>query len=273
MSRPSIGDTHPEVVEHIRLLFEYDHSYRQIADMVSRATGLKISRQLVFRVIKSFRDKLEKVSHSKRDKECPDCHSHLIMELNNPDDPDRLVCGVCRVVLERRIRLVVPKGVQVSQYQPSNRLSFNGLGQGNPDAVLIHAINAANPQFKKREGDYRAFMTKLSELKNRVGVDERIKKLKETACRRLVQFGFDKHHLIGDDVGRLIDLFYEQYIRPIANCFQPKRYQTIADSAIAVVLDKFFPEKSSFFEAKLQSDFNIISKMRSFSQKKRNTTK
>jgi len=162
-----------------------------------------------------------------------------------------------------RIRFVVPEASQLEQYMPSNRLNFNRLGQGNPDALLVHALNSANPEFKKRQRDYREIMQKLWALKKHLGMDERLKRLKDGASKRLAELGFNKkrHFAISDHVGRLIESFYERHIQALPECFQVKDYGLIVDSAISVVLENYCPENKC---SQLQADFRIKSLMKQF---------
>jgi len=120
---------------------------------------------------------------------------------------------------------VVPKEVQLAEYMPSNRLNFSRLGQGNLTPLLIQAINSVNPQFKRRNGDYKIFMQKLWTLKKHLGVDDRLKKLKDRASKRLADLGFSKrkHFVLSDQVGRLIESFFEQYVKSLPECFQEIR--------------------------------------------------
>jgi len=108
---------------------------------------------------------------------------------------------------------------------PSNRLNFSRLGQGNLTPLLIQAINSVNPQFKRRNGDYKIFMQKLWTLKKHLGVDDRLKKLKDRASKRLADLGFSKrkHFVLSDQVGRLIESFFEQYVKSLPECFQEIR--------------------------------------------------
>jgi len=158
--------------------------------------------------------------------------------------------------------VVVPKETQIESYMPSNKLNFSRLGQGNPEALLIDAINRANPEFKKRNGDYREFMLKLWTLKEHLGIDDRLKKLKDRAPKRLAELGFNKRHFaISDQVGGLIESFYERHIQALPECFQVKDYSLIIDSAIAIVLESFYPEERC---SQLQADFRIKSLMKQF---------
>ena len=271
MAKPRrIVDAHPEIGDHIRLLHEYNHPYREIAEMVSRVNGQRVSRSLVWRTIKASqcnRDKISELSQAKRDRECPSCHSHLIVELNNPEDPDRSVCGICGLVLERKIRFVIPKETQLESYMPSNRLNFSRLGQGNPTPLLIQAINSVNPQFKKRNGDYREFMLKLWELKAHLGIDDRLKKLKDRASKRLAELGFHKkrHYLISNEVGLVLDRFFAKYIRSLPEILQIKSYNLIVDTAIAIILESYYPENKC---SQLQADFRLKSLMKQFLARK-----
>jgi len=264
-----IVETHPEIKDHILLLAEYGHSVRQIAEMVSQVNGQKVSHQLVWRTVKVSqrnRDELKELYQQNRDRECPSCRSHLVVELSNPEDPDRFVCAVCGLVLERRIRFVVPKEVQLTEYMPSNKLNFHRLGQGNPEALLIDAINRVNPQFKRRNGDYREFMLKLWELKAHLGIDDRLKKLKDRASKRLAELGFTKrrHFVISDQVGRLIEGFFERHVKSLPECFQVKKYEFIIDSAIAVALEDY----SGSLPSSLQTDLRVKSLMKQFLPRK-----
>jgi len=257
-----IIDIHPEIRDHILLLAEYGHSCSQIAEMVSRVNGQKISDTLVWRTLQDYRNKSEEPFQNIRNRECPSCRSHLIVELNQPEDPDRYVCAVCGLVLERRIQFVVPKEVQLTEYMPSNRLNFSRLGQGNPTPLLIQAINSVNPQFKKRNGDYREFMLKLWELKAHLGIDDRLKKLKDRASKRLAGLGFNKrkHFVISDQVGRLIESFFERHVQSLPECFQVKKYEFIIDSAIAVALEDY----PGSLPSSLQTDLRVKSLMKQF---------
>jgi len=264
MARPRIVEKHPEVRDHILLLSQYSHSYREIARMVSAVNGQKISHQLVWRFLNERNsDETKELYQDKRDsRECPLCHSHLVMELNNAEDPDRFVCSVCGLVLERRVRFVIPKETQLESYMPSNRLNFQRLGQGNPEPLLIQAINSANPQFKRRNGDYREFMLKLWALKQHLGIDDRLKKLKDRASKRLAELGFNKrkHYAISNEVGRLIEAFFEHHVKSLPECFQVKKYEFIIDSAIAVVLEDY----PGNLPPSLQTDLRVKSLMKQF---------
>ena len=273
MSRGRIVDMHPEIGDHIRLLSEYGHGVRQIAEMVSRVNGQKVSHQLVWRTLKASqlnRDEFKELYQQKRDRRCPNCGSHLVVELNNPEDPDRSVCGICGLVLERRIRFVIPKEVQLTEYMPSNRLNFNRLGQGNPTPLLIQAINSANPKFRRRNGDYREFMLKLWELKAHLGIDDRLKRLKDRTSKRLAELGFDKrrHYRISNEAGRILEAFFERHVQALPECFQVKDYSLIVDSAIALVLESLLGEASSRYVVSLQTDFHVKSLMKQFLARK-----
>jgi len=264
-----IVEAHPELRDHILLLAEYGHSVRQIAEMVSKVNGQKVSHQLVWRTMKVSqlnRDEFKELYQQNRDRKCPICGSHLIVELNQPEDPDRYVCAVCGLVLERRIRFVVPKEVQLAEYMPSNRLNFSRLGQGSPTPLLIQAINSANPQFKKRNGDYREFMLKLWELKAHLGIDDRLKKLKDRASKRLAGLGFNKrkHYAISNEVGRLIEGFFERHVQSLPECFQVKKYEYIIDSAIALILEDY----PGNLPSSLQTDLRVKSLMKQFLPKR-----
>ena len=262
-----IVETHPEIKDHILLLGQYGHSVRQIAEMVSKVNGQKISSTLVWKTLRNYRNESEEPFRQNRNSECPSCFSHLILELNNPEDPDRFVCALCGLVLERKIRFIVPKETQLESYMPSNRLNFSRLGQGNPTPLLIQAINSANPQFKKRNGDYREFMLKLWELKAHLGIDDRLKKLKDRASKRLAELGFSKrrHFVISDQVGRLIEAFFERHVQALPECFQVKDYSIIIDSAIAIILESYYPENKC---SRLQADFRLKSLMKQFLPRK-----
>ncbi len=149
---------------------------------------------------------------------------------------------------------------------PSNRLNFSRVGQGNPTPLLIQAINSVNPQFKKRNGDYREFMSKLWELKAHLGIDDRLKKLKDRASKRLAELGFSKrkHFVISDHVGRLIEGFFERHVKSLPECFQVKKYEFIIDSAIAVALEDY----PRTLPSSLQTDLRVKSLMKQFLPKK-----
>jgi len=189
------------------------------------------------------------------------------VELNNPEDPDRSVCGICGLVLERKIRFVIPKETQLESYMPSNRLNFSRLGQGSPTPLLIQAINSANPQYKRRNGDYREFMLKLWELKAHLGIDDRLKKLKDRASKRLAELGFHKkrHYLISNEVGLVLDRFFAKYIRSLPEILQIKSYNLIVDTAIAIILESYYPENKC---SQLQADFRLKSLMKQFLARK-----
>jgi len=79
ISKRGIVDAHPEIGDHIWLLSEYGHSVREIAEIVSRVNGQKVSRSLVWRTIRSSqlnRDESSEPSQTNRDIECPNCFSH-----------------------------------------------------------------------------------------------------------------------------------------------------------------------------------------------------
>jgi len=263
-----ILDEHPEVRDHILLLSQYGHSNREIARMVSQVNGVKVSHDTVWRVVRNNSDMNDRLSDSQSDKSpraCPECSGRLF-QTADPDDPDRIVCQVCGLVLERRIRFVVPKEVQLTEYMPSNRLNFNRLGQGNPTPLLIQAINSVNPQFKMRNGDYREFMLKLWELKAHLGIDDRLKKLKDRASKRLAELGFNKrkHYAISNEVGRLIESFFERHVKSLPECFQVKKYEFIINSAIAVVLEDY----PGNLPSSLQTDLRVKSLMKQFLPRK-----
>jgi len=258
-------EVHPEIRDHILLLAPYGHSCREIARMVSAVNGVKISKNLVWRLLKGHEEELSQIKRDKPPQACPECTGRLF-QISDPDDPDRIVCQVCGLVLERRIRFVVPKEVQLAEYMPSNRLNFSRLGQGNPTPLLIQAINSANPHFKKRNGDYREFMSKLWELKAHLGIDDRLKKLKDRASKRLAELGFSKrrHFVISDQVGRLIEGFFERHVKSLPECFQVKKYEFIIDSAIAVALEDY----SGSLPSSLQTDLRVKSLMKQFLPRK-----
>jgi len=145
-------------------------------------------------------------------------------------------------------------------------ISSSRLEQGNPTPLLIQAINSANPQFRKRNGDYREFLLKLWKLKSRLGIYDRLKKLKDRASKRVAELGFNKrkHFVISDQVGRLIESFYERHIQALPECFQVKDYSLIIDSAIAVALEDHPMDLSS----SVQADFRIKSLMKQFLPRK-----
>lgn len=93
-------------------------------------------------------------------------------------------------------------------------------------------------------------------MKKHLGIDERLKRLKDRASKRLAELGFNKHEhpIVSDEIGKLLDNFYEQHVKPLPTCFQVKDYRLIVDSAIAVVLENFYPEKEF---SQLQSDFHV----------------
>jgi hypothetical protein len=256
-----IVEEHPELRDHILLLAEYGHSTRQIARMVSQVNGVRISKNLVWRLLKGHEKELSQTKRDKLPQACPECSGRLF-QIADPDDPDRIVCQVCGLVLERRIRFVVPKETQLESYMPSNRLNFSPLGQGNPTPLLIQAINSVNPHFKKRNGDYREFLLKLWALKEHLGVDDRLKKLKDRASKRLAELGFNKrkHYAISNEVGRLIEDFFEHHVKSLPECFQVKKYEFIIDSAIAVVLEDY----SGNLPSSLQTDLRVKSLMKEF---------
>lgn len=119
------------------------------------------------------------------------------------------------------------------------------------------------PEFKKRNGDYKAFMQKLWILKKHLGIDDRLKRLKDNASKLLVELDFNKreHPIVSDEIGKLLDNFYERHIKPIPSCFQIKDYSLIVDSAIAVILASFYPDDKC---SELQADFRIKSLMKQF---------
>jgi len=258
-------DIHPEIKDHILLLAPYGHSCREIARMVSAVNGVKVSHDTVWRIVREKSDKATSVSDKISDrappKQCPECSGRLF-QIADLSDPDRIVCSVCGLVLERKIRFVVSKEAQIESYMPSNKLNFNQLGQGNPEALLIDAINKANPQFKSRNGDYKQFMQKLWTLKQHLGIDDRLKKLKDRASKRLAELGFSKrrHFVISDQVGRLIEGFFERHVKSLPECFQVKKYEFIIDSAIAVVLEDY----SGNLPSSLQTDLRVKSLMKQF---------
>jgi len=266
MPRPRIVVGHPEIGDHIRLLIPYGHSDREIAWMVSQVNGVQISKNSVWRFRKENEEELSQMKWDKPLQACPECSGRLF-RIADPNDPDGILCQVCGLVLERRIRFVVPKEIQIESYMPSNKLNFTRLGQGNPEALLIDAINRTNPEFKKRNGDYREFMLKLWALKEHLGIDERLRKLKDRASKRLAELGFNKreHFVISDQVGRLIESFYEQHIQSLPECFQVKDYGLIVDTAIAIVVQSFYPEDKC---SQLQADFRIKSLMKQFLARK-----
>jgi len=139
-------------------------------------------------------------------------------------------------------------------------LNFSRLGQGNPTPLLIQAINSVNPQFKKRNGDYQEFMSKLWELKAHLGIDDRLKKLKNRASKRLAELGFNKrkHFVISDQVGRLVEAFFERHVKSLPESFQVKKYEFIIDSAIAVALEDYPVNLPS----SLQTDLRVKSLMK-----------
>jgi len=264
-----ILDNHPEIRDHILLLSQYGHSAREIAGMVSAVKGFRVSHDTVWRVVRNNSDMANQLSDSQSDKSpggCPECTGRLF-QIADPSDPDRIVCQVCGLVLERRIRYVVPRETQIESYMPSNKLNFTRLGQGNPEPLLIDAINKVNPQFKRRNGNYRDFMLKLWELKAHLGIDNRLKKLKDRASKRLAELGFNKkkHFVISDQVGRLIESFYERHVRALPGCFQVKNYSLIIDSALAIILESYYPENKC---SPLQADFRIKLLMKQFLPKR-----
>jgi len=259
-----ILDNHPEVRDHILLLSQYGHSAREIAGMISAVNGVRVSHDTVWRVVRNNSDMANQLSDSQSDKSpgaCPECTGRLF-QIADPSDPDRIVCQICGLVLERRIRFVVPKETQIESYMPSNKLNFTKLGQGNPEALLIDAINRVNPEFRKRNGDYREFMLKLWELKAHLGIDDRLKKLKDRASKRLAELGFNKrkHFVISDQIGMLIESFFEHHVKSLPECFQVKKYEFIIDSAIAVVLE----DSHGNLLSSLQTDLRVKSLMKQF---------
>jgi len=102
-----------------------------------------------------------------------------------------------------------------------------------------------------------------------LGIDERLKRLEDKASKRLIDLGFHKkrHFQISDEVGLLLDQFYERYIKPSLHCLQIKSYEPIIDSAIAITLEGFYPGDTSYLP-KLQPEFRIKSLMKQFLAKK-----
>jgi len=58
-------------------------------------------------------------------------------------------------------------------------------------------------------------------LKKHLGIDERLKRLKDRASKRLAELGFNKHEhpIVSDEIGKLLDNFYEQHVQAFAYLF------------------------------------------------------
>jgi len=69
-----------------------------------------------------------------------------------------------------------------------------------------------------------------------------------------------QHYAISNEVGRLIESFFERHVKSLPECFQVKKYEFIIDSAIAVPLE----DSSANLSFSLQTDLRVKSLMKQF---------
>jgi len=138
---------HPEILYHIKILIPYGYKDREIAEMVSRVNGVEISHNLVWRTRwKEGENKLLEMISNKRLFKCSECGERLF-EIADGDDPDRVICSLCGLVVEEKDGFTVPLGDQMTQMTPGSHLNFKLLGTPTRESILIHAVVNSNPQF------------------------------------------------------------------------------------------------------------------------------
>jgi len=250
MARGKISRQHPEVLRHVTILAQHGFTLRAIAEMVSTVNGVRLSHGTVANILKEqgFEILHEPKFYKRSDRACPECQGPV----QNAFMPDEVCCSKCGLVLKEREAPIISKETQLAQYMPATHINFQRLGQGNPDALLINAINQASPELSQN-GEYKLFLQKLWMLKNFLGIDHRLRRLKDRAKKRLSELGFNekKDYLVSDGVGKLLEVFYRQHVKPMPQCFQMKDYDSLVEAAIVCHLGEPYRAKLEKIEKKL----------------------
>jgi len=250
MPRAKITRQHPEVLRHVTILAQHGFTLRAIAEMVSTVNGVRLSHTTVAKILqgRGFESLHEPKLYKRSDRSCPECQGSV----QNAFMPDEVCCVKCGLVLKEREAPIISKEMQLGQYMPANHINFQRLGQGNPDALLINAINQASPELSQN-GEYKLFLQKLWKLKSFLGIDDRLRKLKDKAKKRLSELGFNekKDYLVSDEVGKLLEAFYERHVKPMPQCFQMKDYDSLVEALIVCHLGEPYRAKLEKIEKKL----------------------